>query len=110
MLQMSPFSQFVVSASGLVGSTFAPSLRATRLPGCIAPFSVDLWESAIYKLGPSGDYALTERLHVNAGVDYRNFDHRNFDYGESKTLANGLFEPDSRTSGTRLKVGFGYAY
>ena len=105
MLQMSPFSQFVVSASGLVGSTFAPSLRATRLPGGIAPFSVDLGKSAIYKLGLSGDYALTERFHVNAGVDYTNFD-----YGESKTLGNGLFEPDSRTSDTRLKVGFGYAY
>lgn len=107
LAQFSPFSRTVISASGLAGTTFDSSVKITNLPVGLDPFTARLGDRVIYKLGLSGDYAITDAIHVNAGVEYTDFH-----YGQSKILPvnGGVFEPNSRTSNTRLKIGFGYAY
>ena len=60
----------------------------------------------MYKVGLSGDYAITRSLHVNAGVEWVDFK-----YGESALNPTGTYlEPNSETSNVTVKVGVGYAF
>jgi len=114
LLQYSPISRLVFSASGLVGGTFGSHidvkgntviLSAARLG--LVGFSGPLGNSTIVKLGISADYALTDHIHVNAGVDYTTFK-----FGESALYGSPLapWEPRSETGLTTFKIGLGYSF
>lgn len=105
LVQFVPFDRFVVSTNGFVGSTFESFLNVTKTPVGQIPFSVNLGNSLIYKLGIGGDYALTDHLHLTAGFDYTHFEYR-----EGVNFAANAKEPDSRTSDMRFKVGLGYSF
>lgn len=109
MLQWAPINRFVLSANGLVGTTFGSHITT----GGSFPIDVALGNSTTYRVGLSGDYALTRSIHVNAGVEYVDFA-----YGKSAvTTFNvpgvgtiGVLEPDSTTKNTTVKVGVGYSF
>jgi hypothetical protein len=101
MLQVSPFKGFVLSGHGLVGQTFSSHIDVAGPDG----FSKDLGDSATYRFGVAGDIAITRNLHVNAGVEWVNFD-----YGQSTVSSSGYYEPDSSTSNVITKVGIGYSF
>jgi hypothetical protein len=115
LLQWAPFSGVVLSAHGLAGTTFASHIDVasygdtsavparTAIYG-ITGFSGDLGDSAIYRVGASGDYAVTRNIHVSAGVEWVEFK-----YGESAIYYH-YYEPNSSTRNTILKVGVGYAF
>jgi hypothetical protein len=108
LAQFSPSPRWVISANGLVGSTFGASMRSSLIPGGfpITPQTYDLGSAAIYMAGLSIDYAMTQRVHANVGIDYSNFR-----YGESQVSSmDGSYEPDSRTSQVALKVGLGFTF
>jgi hypothetical protein len=105
LLQVSPFNRLVLSADALVGETFDSHINVQGLNG----FSGSLGNSMIYKLGLSGDYAITPTIHANAGVEYENFS-----YGMSAIhvipMCCAVWEPDSRTSNVTVRVGLGIAF
>jgi hypothetical protein len=109
LVQYSPAPRWVLSANGLVGGTFDASQVSSLTPEgattvCVCTFP--LGSSTIYKAGGSVDYAMTEHLHANAGIDYTYFK-----YGQSPVVVSGPFaflEPNSKTSDTTLSVGLGY--
>lgn len=104
LLQYSPLSKFVLSADGLIGETFGSHIDISGPLG----FSGALGDSVLFKLGLSGDYAVAGNVHINAGVEYVNFQ-----YGQSAiyTPRNiATWEPASRTSNVLFKVGLGYAF
>jgi opacity protein-like surface antigen len=108
MLQWSPINRFVLSANGLVGTTFDSHI----VTGGSLPIDVALGESTIYRVGLSGDYALTRSIHVNAGVEYVDFAYGKsavtvFSDGQHNYYVN---EPDSTTKNTTVKVGVGYSF
>ncbi len=104
LLQYSPFQRFVLSADALVGRTFDANVAVNAIPGLSPPLSLELGASTLYKLGISGDYAVTPIIHVNAGVEWTGFD-----YGMSPVV-DGLLEPESRTHDVTFKVGVGFAF
>lgn len=106
--QYSPVTRLVISASALVGSTFASYISVAGPFG----FSGDLGNSALYKAGLSVDYAFTRHFHGNAGIDYTRFS-----YGMSSpntVIAGGfiytVWEPDSSTRYTTARIGLGYSF
>ena len=107
LVQLSPAPRWVVSAHGLVGSTFGARLKTSdngNFP--IIPQSYGLGSSAIFIAGLSLDYAVTRHIHANVGIDYTHFK-----YGASaRSPIDGSWEPDSKTSETTLKFGLGYAF
>jgi hypothetical protein len=107
MVQYSPFPKFVLAANGLVGTTFDSEIEIKSIPDAgIVGSTLPLGDSTITKLGLSGDYAITRNIHVNAGVEWVNFD-----YGASPLDPTGRYnEPDSTTSNVTTKVGVGYAF
>jgi hypothetical protein len=114
LLQWAPISGVVLSGHGLVGTTFASHIdvKDYGYPGAvhtagagITGFSGALGDSVIYRVGLSGDYAVTRTIHVSAGVEWVDFK-----YGESAIYGDGWYEPDSRTMNTTVKVGIGYAF
>jgi hypothetical protein len=113
MLQYAATSQLVLTGSGLVGSTFnsrlegAPTAAGSPL---IANFSTGLGNSVIYKVEGSMDYAFTQNLHGNVGVEYTNFK-----YGQSAPFVADIFgglgvEPRSRTETVTVRAGLGWAF
>jgi opacity protein-like surface antigen len=111
LAQWSPVSRLVLSAHGLMGSTFASSISvsggyevawvmATRANHS---FSGPLGDSRIYRAGLGADYALAGPLHLNASVEWVDFK-----YGESDIYDHN-YEPDSSTQNTTVRVGVGYA-
>jgi hypothetical protein len=115
LLQWTPISRFVLSAHGLAGTTFgshidvndygAPAAVPARMATSgITGFSGALGDSPIYRVGVSGDYAVTRNIHVSAGVEWVDFK-----YGES-AVYSGYYEPNSSTQNTIVKVGIGYAF
>jgi hypothetical protein len=104
LLQYSPFQRFVLSADALVGRTFDANVVVNAIPGLNPSLSLGLGDSALYKLGFSGDYAITPIIHVNAGVEWTGFD-----YGMSPVV-DGLLEPESRTHDVTFKIGVGFAF
>lgn len=107
LFQISPIRRLVLSANGLVGETFGSSLSTSPIAGGfpITPWTFSLGSSVIFMAGGSADYAITEHLHANVGVDYVNFQ-----YGESTVNPMSLYEPNSRTSNVTLMAGLGYAF
>jgi hypothetical protein len=65
----------------------------------------DLGGANIWKAGGSIDYAFTNRIHGNVGVDYTEFT-----YGQSPVGIGGFFEPHSRTEDWTLRIGAGYSF
>lgn len=108
MAQFSPASRWVLSVNGLIGSTFGASMKTSLTPGgyAITPQTYNLGSSTIYKIGASVDYAATESIHVNAGVEYTSFN-----YGKSAISSiDGTYEPDSRTNELAAKIGIGFSF
>jgi hypothetical protein len=110
LLQYSPAPRWVLSANGLVGGTFnanmVSTLTAGGAPNICAGCTFQLGSSAIYDAGFSVDYAITEHLHTNAGIDYTFFK-----YGQSPVVpfgAGAFLEPNSKTSDLTLSIGLGY--
>jgi hypothetical protein len=105
MLQVSPFDRFVLSGTALIGETFNSEIVIESNPG-LPGSTLALGDSTIYRFGVSGDYAITKNLHVNAGVEWVDFE-----YGRSGLDPTGqYYEPDSETSHVIVKVGLGYAF
>jgi hypothetical protein len=117
LAQWSPVNRLVLSAHGLIGSTFDSSISVSGgyLDSAVlasAPrsfsFSGPLGDSTIYRAGLSGDYALTGAIHLNAGVEWVDFK-----YGESAIYESDdyhSYEPNSSTQNTTVRVGVGYAF
>jgi len=105
MIQWAPTNQWVLSANGLVGSTFSPQMTSSLNGGAaITPATYHLGSKLMWKAGLSSDYALTPQWHLNAGVDYTYFN-----YGISE-VHNDQLEPDSRSGIWTVKGGFGYSF
>jgi hypothetical protein len=106
LVQWSFMSRFVLSVDGFVGRTIDPQIKVATIPGEIVGSTLALGSSAIYKVGLSGDYAITRSLHVNAGVEWDAFD-----YGKSALdPTRNYFEPYSDTSNVTVKAGVGFAF
>jgi opacity protein-like surface antigen len=106
LVQWSCMSRFVLSVDGFVGATIDPQIKVATIPGEIVGSTLALGSAAIFKVGASGDYAITRRLHVSAGVEWVTFD-----YGESPLDPTGNYlEPYSHTSNVTVKAGVGYAF
>jgi opacity protein-like surface antigen len=109
LFQVSPISKLVLSADGLVGSTFDASMTASLVPGgtTIAGLAstYPLGQKAIYMAGGSADWAFTTLLHGNVGIEYTHFA-----YGQSPANAAGFLEPNSRTSTVTVSAGLGLAF
>lgn len=103
----------VLTASGLVGSTFDSTLKGGPLANgnpAIVNFQTKLGNSVIYKVEGSLDYAFTQNLHGNVGVEYTNYS-----YGLSSPFVidnlGGLgVEPRSRTENVTVRAGLGWAF
>lgn len=108
LTQYSPAPGWVLSISGLVGSTFSSSMKTTATFGgaAITPQTYKLGNSVIYMAGISIDREITSAVHASLSVDYTNFS-----YGRSAVSPiDSTFEPDSQTSTVALKVGLGFAF
>ena len=100
LAQFSSVSRLVFTANAMLGTTFGSYIVVNGTKG----FSGPLGNSNISRVGLSADYAFTQQSHWNIGVDYVSFK-----YGASATY-NGYYEPDSQTSYTTIKLGYGYAF
>jgi hypothetical protein len=106
LVQFSPVSLLVLSANGLVGSTFSANMTTSQNGGAvIQPWTFGLGSKLIYMAGLSADYAFTPNFHGNVGADYVNYA-----YGRSAVNPFGLLEPDSRTSNWTFKAGLGWSW
>ena len=106
LVQWSLMSRFVLSVDGFVGGTITPQIKVATIPGEIVGSTLALGSSALYKVGLSGDYAITRCLHVNAGVEWIDF---SYDKSALDPTRN-YFEPHSDTSNVTVKAGVGYAF
>ncbi|MHB8848130.1 MAG: hypothetical protein ACYC43_06790 [Burkholderiales bacterium] len=100
--QYSPVHKLVLTANVFGGGTYGSNIDAAGV------FSGSLGNSALFKAGLAADYAFTQNLHGNVGVDYTSFK-----YGMSAFYPRGggyVWEPDSTTNYTTLKIGLGYAF
>ena len=104
LLQYSPFQRFVLSADALVGRTFDATVLVNAIPGLNPTTTLDLGASTLYKIGLSGDYAITPIIHVNAGAEWVGFD------DGISPVANGILEPSSHTHDVVFMVGAGIAF
>lgn len=112
LIQHSLNQNLVLSADGFVGQTFSSKISGSGTSylyptsGGFTSFSPqDLGDKSMYRLGVSADYAFTTQVHGNIGVDYVAFK-----YGRSAVFNDILYEPDSKTNYTNVKVGVGYAF
>jgi hypothetical protein len=111
MVQFAATPQLVLTGSGLVGSTVGSQLDGGPLTNGLAgivPFSTSLGNSVMYKIEGSADYAFTQQIHGNVGIEYTNFK-----YGQSGQFFDGLgpaIEPNSRTQTITVRAGLGYAF
>lgn len=103
--QYSPVRKLVLTANLFGGGTYGSNIDVSGAGG----FSGSLGNSGLFKAGLAADYAFTQHLHGNVGVDYTSFK-----YGMSALYPQGngyaSFEPDSTTNYTTLKIGLGYAF
>jgi len=106
LLQYSPIPRLVLSANGLIGGTIDPRLKVSQNGGFPIPNQTfDLGGANIWKAGAGIDYAFTNRLHGNVGVDYTEFS-----YGQSPVGIGGFLEPHSRTEDWAVRIGAGYSF
>ncbi len=116
--QVSPASNIVLTANAFLGRTFSSSISgsgqgyAVGIPASTTSFGDQgLGNSTIYKVGASADYAFTDTIHGNIGLDYVSFDYGKSDlFSPNPLIAPYAFEPDSKTRYTTVKVGLGYAF
>ena len=90
----------VLSADALIGRTIDPTVFVVG----IGQPALQLGEARLYKWGVSADYAITQHIHVNAGLESIGFE-----YGASPVIA-GINEPYSRTHDVTARVGVGFAW
>ena len=113
MGQLSPISNLVLTANALVGRTIGADILvkgAGTSPSTASTGSQGLGNSTIYRFGVSADYAFTEKVHGNIGVDYTSFDYgKSNDFIPSNTNT-AIYEPNSESSYTTIKLGVGYAF
>jgi len=105
LLQYSPGPGWVLSADGLVGSTFSASQVSSLTPGGATGIRVctfPLGNAVTYMAEGSVDYAITEHVHANVGVEYTYFQYR------QSPPVNDFIEPNSKTSYLTGAVGLGY--
>ena len=108
LLQYSPGPGWVLSVDGLIGEAFNSSMTTSLTPGGfpIIPATYGITNKPVYMVGGSIDYAITEHLHANVGVEYTYFQ-----YGQSPVNPiSGDLEPNSTTSYLTLSVGAGYSW
>ena len=112
LIQHSPTKNLVLTADGFIGRTFSSEISGSgttylyTAPGGFNSFSAQgLGNKSIYRIGVSADYAFTQHVHGNIGVDYVDFK-----YGKSDIFNDITYEPDSKTSYTNIKIGVGYAF
>ncbi len=101
--QYAPTHNLTLSGDAFIGGTFGSDIT---VPGS---FSGSLGTSTYWRVGASLDYAFTQHLHGNLGVDYTSFQ-----YGMSGiyNVGNGYvgWEPASTTDYTVARVGLGYSF
>ncbi|MHB8454687.1 MAG: hypothetical protein ACYDDO_08275 [Acidiferrobacterales bacterium] len=102
--QFSPVAKLVVSADVLVGTTFDAHINAPYIPGSLS-YSGNLGNGAYTRLGLSVDYAIVKHLHIS--TSYENI---SFSYGAGPLNNSDLYEPDSKTNYSVIKVGVGYSF
>ena len=111
MAQVSPIANLVLSGNVFLGRTIGSNISVKGIPYYYvingpAEGSQALGDSTIYKIGALADYAFSEKLHGNISIDYVGFD-----YGKSNDFTVlHVYEPDSKTRYTTVKVGIGYAF
>jgi hypothetical protein len=108
LVQYSPGPGWVLSVDGLVGEAFNSSMVTSLTPGGfpIIPGTYAITNQPVFMAGGSVDYAITQHLHANAGVDYTYFS-----YGQSPpNLLTGALEPNSTTSYLTVSLGAGYSW
>ncbi len=102
--QFSPVAKLVVSADVLVGTTFNAHIDAPYIPGSQS-YSGNLGNGAYSRLGLSVDYAIVKHFHICTSYEYTSFS-----YGAGPLNSSGLYEPDSKTNYSVIKVGMGYSF
>jgi hypothetical protein len=108
LVQWNPVAGLVLSGHGLAGGTFDSQISIHTIPGPggITGSTLTLGRADTERLGFAADYAVTPRIHVNAGVEWVHFS-----YGQSNLDPTGTYlEPESRTNNTTVKVGVGYSW
>jgi len=111
LIQWAPTNQWVISANGLVGSTFSPQMTTSMNGAFAAPNTFNLGSKLIWKAGLSTDYALTPQWHLNAGFDYTCFNYGASDWVPIPNRAgHAANEPDSRSGIWTVKTGIGYSF
>jgi hypothetical protein len=105
LAQYSPFQRLVLTANALVGRTYGANIDVAGPIG----FNGPLGSTNLYKVGVSLDYAFTNFLHANIGIDYTAYK-----YGRSANYraADGIeyYEPNSQSKYTTVSAGIGYAF
>ncbi len=110
LAQFSPASasRLVLSLNAMVGDMFGSYIIVNSGTG-LSGFAGSLGDSMMWRVGVLGDYALTQRIHANLGLDYTGFS-----YGMSALYPVGgnlvAWEPDSTTYYTTLRAGLGVAF
>ncbi len=109
--QYSPAPALVLAANAMLGRTVSSSIAVNGGPG-FSGFSGDLGNSPLYRVGAAVDYAFTPQVHGSIALDYTHFS-----YGMSGVLPgtlNGqrvlIWEPDSTTNYTQVRIGIGIAF
>ncbi|MDR3449007.1 MAG: hypothetical protein P4M15_04545, partial [Alphaproteobacteria bacterium] len=97
MLQYALGDRFVLSGYGAAGSTLSPKMTTSST-------TYDLQDQAIYKIGGKIGYSLTKRTELFSTLDYNAFS-----YGHSDVIG-GLYEPDSHTENTTIRIGLGFHF
>ena len=104
LVQYSPVNHLVLSTNALLAQTFGSHIDVSGSQA----YSGALGNSSLYKIGLAADYAFTQKLHGNVGVDYTSFK-----YGESAIWKAGskyYYEPSDTTKYTTVHIGIGYAF
>jgi hypothetical protein len=112
LFQYSSSDKLVISGKVLLGRTYMASISGKGTSYLYTtPYVNDgfgkqrLGNDFIYMAGISADYAFTEHIHGNIGIDYVDFR-----YGKSDLFDTYNYEPDSHTKYTTINVGVGYAF
>lgn len=107
LAQYSPIQRFVVGVDAMLGRTFDSKIDVKGPFG----FNDSLGKSDIYRIGISGDYAITEHIHANAGIDYVNYKYGKSGFNEVEADPGFLYyEPNSKTENTTFKIGVAYSF
>ena len=112
LFQYTPTEKLVLTGNALIGQTYMSSISGKGfnyvvvVPIVSNGFSPQhLGSDIMYKNGVAADYAFSEHVHGNLGLNYVDFK-----YGKSSLFNTYNYEPDSQTKYTTLNVGIGYAF